>query len=40
MPGVLWFELPKEMCDEYCTVIKIELEDELDLYVGTGGGIK
>lgn len=40
MPGVLWFELPGEMCDKYCTVIKIELEGELDLYVGTGGGIK
>lgn len=40
MPGVLWFDLPKELCDEYCTVIKIELEGELDLYEGAGGGIK
>ncbi len=40
MPGILWFDLPQEMCDPYCTVIKIELSEPLDLYEGTGGGIK
>ncbi len=40
MPGILWFELPKEMCDKYCTVIKLEFNEPLDLYIGEGGGIK
>lgn len=40
MPGVLWFSLPKELCDSYCTVIKIEFNEPIDIYTGAGGGIK
>ncbi len=40
VPGMLWIKLPQQVCNKVCTVIKIELDGELDLYVGEGGGIK
>jgi len=40
VPGVLWIKVPKNVVNKTCTVIKIELDDKLDLYIGEGGGIK
>ena len=40
MAGVLWLDLPKELCDEYCTVIKIEFDEPAVIYEGIGGGIE
>lgn len=40
MPGLLWFDLPKELCDDKCTVIKLEFDEPLEIYTGSGGGIK
>lgn len=39
MPGQLWIDVPDEALDDVCTVIKLELKDELSLYRGKGGGI-
>ena len=39
MPGIVWFRLPKELCNDYCTVIKIEFDEPADIYIGQGGGI-
>ena len=39
MPGQLWIDVPKEALDEVCTVVKVELEGELELYRGKGGAI-
>ena len=39
MPGQLWIDVPGEALDDVCTVIKLELKDELSLYRGKGGGI-
>lgn len=40
VPGVLWIKVPANVVNKTCTVIKIELNDKLDLYIGEGGGIK
>ncbi len=39
IPGVLWIDLPEESIDPNCTVIRIDLEGELDLYSGAGQAI-
>ncbi len=39
IPGVLWINIPESEIDKYATVIKIELEGELDLYRGQGKAI-
>ena len=31
MPGCIWIELKKEDMDEVCTVLKVELDGEIDL---------
>ena len=36
IPGVLWIDLPREKLDEHVTVIKIELDGELDLFHSRG----
>lgn len=38
-PGTLWLKLPKEDVQQDCTVIKIALKGELDLFRGTGAPI-
>lgn len=40
IPGILWIDVPESAIDNNCTVIKIELEEELDLYRGTGQNIE
>ncbi len=35
-PGVLWIDVPESVLDENATVIKIELDRPLDVYVGAG----
>lgn len=40
IPGVLWVKVPTEVLDPNCTVLKIELEGELDLYTGAGKAIE
>ncbi len=40
MPGIVWFNLPKDLVDDTCTVIKVEFDEELEIYTGSGGGIK
>ena len=32
IPGILWIDVPEEVIDQDCTVIKVELEGEPDLY--------
>lgn len=39
IPGVLWIDLPVEHCDPVATVIKIELENPVDLYREEGQAI-
>ena len=39
-PGVLWIDVPEDCLDENATVLKIELEGELDLYSGAGKAIE
>ena len=36
VPGILWIDVPEDARDEHVTVIKIELDRELDLYSGEG----
>ena len=36
IPGVLWVTVPEAVCDPCGTVLKIELEGPLDLYIGHG----
>lgn len=36
VPGTLWIDIPKAKTDHYVTVLKIELEGQLDLYNGVG----
>ncbi len=40
MPGIVWFDLPKDSVDDNCTVIKVEFDEPLEIYTGSGGGIK
>lgn len=39
IPGILWIDLPEELCEAPATVIKLELEGELDLYREQGAVI-
>lgn len=39
IPGIRYIDVPENAIDKDCTVIKIELEDELDLYRGSGHAI-
>ncbi len=36
IPGTTWIELKAEDCHQYVTVLKIELEGELEMYGGSG----
>jgi alpha-L-fucosidase len=36
IPGILWITVPETELDSYATVLKIELEGQLDLYTGAG----
>ena len=40
IPGVLWIDAPTDGADSDCTVFKIELESELELYRGASGAIE
>ncbi len=40
IPGVLWIDIPEEELDVNTTVIKVELEGEIKLYIGSGGAIQ
>jgi alpha-L-fucosidase len=37
IPGILWIDLPESALDSDATVLKVELNGPLDLYVGQGG---
>ncbi len=39
LPGILWIDVPEQYLDPNATVIKIELEEALDLYSGKGSAI-
>lgn len=39
IPGILWVSVPEKAIDKECTVIKIELEEEIDLYRESGHAI-
>ncbi len=39
IPGILWIDLPEADAHNLTTVIKIELEEELRLYTGSGAAI-
>ena len=40
IPGEIHFTIDKNQLDKYVTVIKVELDSELDLYHGAGGAIE
>ena len=40
IPGITYIELPEKVTNDVCTVIKVELEDEIELYRGKGEAIK
>jgi alpha-L-fucosidase len=40
VPGVLWIDVPERVLDENATVIRLELDGELDLYTGSGHAIE
>ncbi|MFP4054192.1 MAG: alpha-L-fucosidase [Phycisphaerae bacterium] len=40
IPGVLWISAQKGEPDPVCTVLKVELESELDTWLGEGGAIE
>jgi len=37
IPGILWIEVPESVLDTDATVLKVELNGPLDLYLGSGG---
>ncbi len=37
VPGLVYIDVPEEVQDQYVTVLKLDLEDELSLYRGKGG---
>ena len=39
LPGILWIDVPESALDKNATVIKVEMEGELDLYTGAGQNI-
>lgn len=40
VPGVLWIEVPREVCDPLATVLRVELHEPLRLYRGSGHAIQ
>ncbi|SKA76109.1 alpha-L-fucosidase [Caloramator quimbayensis] len=40
IPGILWIDVEDEFIDKNCTVIKVEFEEELDLYREAGQNIE
>ena len=40
IPGTVWIDLPADLCDEHCTVLRVELDGELDLWRGEGQAIE
>lgn len=36
LPGILWVDVPETVLDAQATVLKVELDGELDLYSGSG----
>ncbi|MFP4355271.1 MAG: alpha-L-fucosidase [Phycisphaerae bacterium] len=40
IPGTVWIDLPGDLCDENCTVLRVELEGELDLWRDKGQAIE
>lgn len=40
IPGIAYIELPEKLTNDVCTVIKVELEDEIEIYRGKGEAIK
>jgi alpha-L-fucosidase len=40
IPGVLWIDVPGDVLDPLCTVLKIDLEGPLDLYTGRSGAVQ
>lgn len=40
IPGVLWIDIPEKLIDENATVVKIELDEPLELYRGKGQAIE
>lgn len=36
VPGIIYFDIPERLLDEYITVLEVELEDELKVYKGEG----
>ena len=40
IPGITYIELPEKVTNDVCTVIKVELEDEIEIYRGKGEAIK
>lgn len=39
-PGLLWIKLAKENVNNVCTVLKVEFDETIDIYMGQGGGIE
>ncbi|MCC5828334.1 MAG: alpha-L-fucosidase, partial [Phycisphaeraceae bacterium] len=39
LPGVLWIDVPEDVLDLHATIVRIELEGELDLYTGAGQAV-
>ena len=39
LPGVLWVDVPEGALDQDATVIKVELDGPLDLYIGSGDAV-
>lgn len=40
IPGVLWIDVPESELDRNATVLKVELDGALDLYIGAGQAIE
>ena len=40
IPGISYVELPESVANDVCTVIKVELQDEIEIYRGKGEAIK
>ncbi len=37
-PGILWIDIPREVTDPNATVVKLEFDEPVDVYVGKGRG--
>ncbi len=40
IPGVLWIDVPQAACDPLATVVCVELEGQLEVWLGEGGAIE